>query len=44
MKFAVLTESGWRVWTADDTDHAREQHRATFPDEGIIQVRALLDR
>jgi len=32
---------GFRDWTADDANHAREQHIDSFPDETIVSVRFI---
>jgi hypothetical protein len=36
--FKVTTAMGTRTWTADDADHAREQHEDAFPDEAIENI------
>lgn len=41
-EFAVLTDLGWRIWLADDSDHAAEQSWDAFPDELILKVVRLL--
>jgi hypothetical protein len=33
--YLVSTAEGVRTWTADDAEHAREQHTDAFPDEPI---------
>lgn len=37
-KFTVTSTMGKRVWTADDEEHAREQHTESFPEEPILAV------
>ena len=37
-EFAVLTNLGWRIWMADDSDHAVEQAWDAFPGELILEV------
>lgn len=39
--YVVRSDTGERVWHADNTDHAREQHRDTFPEETILEVRRI---
>jgi hypothetical protein len=37
-KWVVISEAGARQWTADDAEHAREQHIAAFPGEEIWSI------
>ena len=37
-KWVIISESGARQWTADNAEHAREQHMDAFPDEEIFSV------
>jgi len=42
--FAVISCTGTRLYVADDLEHAAEQHRDGFPDEGepyaVVEVDA----
>jgi len=36
--YVIQSDNGYRVWQADSTDHAVEQHKDAFPDEAVLGV------
>ncbi len=36
--YVIQSEHGYRVWQADSTEHAIEQHEDAFPDEVVLGV------
>ena len=40
--YEVESNLGFRKWTADDEEHAKEQHLDAFPDEPILAIREIV--
>lgn len=36
--WVVVSDVGWRLWAAEDQNHAREQHEDAFPEEPIESI------
>jgi len=36
--YVIQSDTGLRVWQAEDADHAVEQHRDAFPEEPVLGV------
>jgi hypothetical protein len=36
--YVIQSDTGLRVWQADDVEHAIEQHNDAFPDEQFIGI------